>query len=362
MIEPGRDPERSRPVRFWRAAGHLIALAWISAMLLAAHRAPDGYWDAMQEDRVIEWWTALLFLAAGLIGMHRAVRRRRVGDALVALFCILVAGEEVSWGQRLIGYTPPAAFLEHNTQQEVNLHNFRDIIGQPKWLLAGILAAYGLLLPALGLVRVARRLLQAVRLTAPPAEAAPWFAIAIALLAWYPVEFTGEWVEALAGGLFLATAGGSAPTAVTAALVGLCTAVLLASASARRATSPELLACATIEVRALVDALPPNATPRLRRMRRVHKRVCTAVQDGYLREGITRALDAAACAHVRDGARMPRRRFVVDPWGTAYWLRVEKSATDTSEVVVYSFGPNRRRDTAEGGDDITAQTRLSSSP
>src|SRR5688500_6247059 len=196
----------------------------------------------MQEYRVVEWWTAMLFLPDGVIALRRSVCQRRIGDALVALFCIFVAGEELSWGQRLIGYTPPAAFLEHNTQQELNLHNFRDLLGRPKWLLAGILAGYGLLVPAVARARSGRRILDAVRLTAPPVGAAPWFAAAIALLVWYPVEFTGEWVETLAGGLFLATLGGGAGTTTTTAMLGLAAAVALSLVSGRRAASTELLA------------------------------------------------------------------------------------------------------------------------
>ena len=330
-------------------------------MLVSARLAPDRYWDAMQEDRVVEWWTALLFLGAGVIALQRAFSRRRIGDALVALFCIFVAGEEVSWGQRLIGYTPPPAFLEHNTQQELNLHNFRDLLGRPKWLLAGILAGYGLLLPAVAQARSGRRILDAVRLTAPPLGAAPWFAVAIALLVWYPVEFTGEWVETLAGGLFLATLGGGAGTTTTTAMLSLAAAVALSLVSATRAASTELLACAREEVRALSAELASNATPRLRRMRRVHKRVWTAAQDGYVGGDAARALGAVSCIGTDVAAAANRRRFLVDPWGTAYWLVADNTAGGTRELVVYSFGPNRRRDGEVGlggGDDIIARAEL----
>lgn len=334
-------------------------------MLVSAHRAPGPYWDAMQEDRVVEWWTALLFLAAGIIGLHRAIRHRRLGDALVGLFCLFVAGEEVSWGQRLVGYTPPAVFLEHNTQQELTLHNFRDLLGQPKWLLAGILAGYGVLVPAVARIRLGRRALEAVRLTAPPLGAAPWFAAAVALLAWYPVELTGEWVETLAGGLFLVTLGGPAVTIAQTAVGGLAAAVVLSLASARRAASPELLACARDEVRALSAEVASNATSRLRRMRRVHKRLRTAAQDGYVRGDASRALGAVSCRGIDLETATVRRQFLVDPWGTAYWVVAERETGAMREVVVYSFGPNRRRDDKAGlggGDDILARAELPTPP
>ena len=345
----------------WHAAGHVVAGAWIAVLLISARLAPDRYWDAMQEDRVVEWWTALLFLAAGALALPRAVRRRRAGDALVALFCVAAAGEELSWGQRAIGYTPPAAFLEHNTQQELNLHNFRDVVGQPKWLLAGILAGYGVLVPVLARTRRGARFLEAVRLTAPPLAAAPWFAVAIALLAWYPVEFTGEWVETLAAGLFLVTIGASATVVATAAVVALGAAGAIAFLSTQRSATPELLACAGDEVRALAADLASSATPRLRRAGRVHKRVLTAARDGYVRADAARALARVTCAGTDSRETPTRRRFAVDPWGTAYWLVSDDDRSDQRYLVVYSFGPNRRRDGEAGvggGDDILARVEM----
>jgi hypothetical protein len=62
-----------------------------------------------------------------------------------------------------------------------------------------------------------------------------------------------------------------------------------------------------------------------------------------------------------DVAAANRRRFAVDPWGTAYWLFADKNASNPPELVVYSFGPNRRRDGeagVAGGDDILARAAI----
>ena len=64
---------------------HLAALGWMIGMLAFAYRAPDRYAAAMQEDRVVEWWTALLFASAAAIRITRAVRERRVVDGLIGL-------------------------------------------------------------------------------------------------------------------------------------------------------------------------------------------------------------------------------------------------------------------------------------
>jgi hypothetical protein len=75
------------------------------------------------------------------------------------------------------------------------------------------------------------------------------------------------------------------------------------------------------------------------------------VDEGSLSgSDVRRALEQVSC----DIEQTPvRRRFAVDPWGTAYWIRVRR-AEEGTVVSVYSFGPNRRRDDSPGSDDIRA--------
>lgn len=107
------------------AAGLLVGVAgaWI-----------DLHWFEQVyavEDGPIEWATAVALLASAGIAAWTAARPAATGDrrlhALVwiglALFCLFAAGEEVSWGQRLLGVRSPEFFLAHNAQHETNLHN-----------------------------------------------------------------------------------------------------------------------------------------------------------------------------------------------------------------------------------------------
>ncbi len=321
-------------------------------MLGLAHFAPFNYRALVQEDRFVEWWTACLFLAAATTLLRHSFPRRFF-DLLVAAFCIFVAGEEISWGQRLLGFTPPDLFLERNTQQELTLHNFADWFGQPKTVLMLALCGYGLLLPLLARWRRAAPVLERVGATAPPVSLTPWFAAATVLLYWYPVEFTGEWVEALAGVLFFASArplprwllGGVTTTALAAL------ALTLVSARGTRA-SPAALACAQRETQALVEDLQSGAATSklLGREGTVHKRVWTAIDDRYVYRDRLTHFQAASCGS--------DSQYLVDPWGIAYWLRVLPQLNGTQWVSVYSMGPNRRRDhspnSAAAGDDIIA--------
>lgn len=331
--------KRTVPVAY-----HIAAAAFVTTCAWMAARRPDAYGAAMQEDRLVEWLTVFLFGASGVLMLRRAAHERRFFDALVGLFCLFVAGEEMSWGQRLFGLTPPSYFLEHNTQQEMNVHNFADLFGSPKGPFMIVLAGYSFLLPAVSRLRMLQPLLARIGATPPPVAAIPWFAVAIVLLAWYPFRFTGEWVELLAGSAFLVSTGASAVALTALTPIALAFAFALQQYSARGARGardPVLVACAAGETRALADAVRAE----LGLSGNMHKRVWTLVDEQRLPAALVRgALAGVPCGSVS----ATRREFAVDPWGTAYWVRVRRG----EGVSVYSFGPNRRRD--DGGDDVIA--------
>ncbi|WP_412509257.1 hypothetical protein [Roseovarius sp. SYSU LYC5161] len=83
------------------------------------------------EDKLVEYGTAVFLLMASLVLLRNAgaLRGRRaptlaVGLTLVyALMFFAAAGEEISWGQRIIGWESGEFFEEHNKQNETNFHN-----------------------------------------------------------------------------------------------------------------------------------------------------------------------------------------------------------------------------------------------
>ncbi len=88
----------------------------------------------VEEDGVVEWIGALgLFAAAGLFLASFVVARRRrpaeinrVGVWLLLLLAagfLVLAGEEISWGQRLFGFGTPEALSSVNAQHETTVHN-----------------------------------------------------------------------------------------------------------------------------------------------------------------------------------------------------------------------------------------------
>lgn len=74
------------------------------------------------------------------------------------LACIYFAGEELSWGQHLLGWSTPEGIAALNDQGETNLHNMSSWLDQkPRLLLELWVLIGGVIVPLCGL-RAARRL------------------------------------------------------------------------------------------------------------------------------------------------------------------------------------------------------------
>lgn len=114
----------------WRALLVIAPLVGLLAVMLLARVHLDGYLWVTGEDGLVEWATVVCYLLAAAVAIALAARWRREGRRVAAVayvvLCIgfvFIAGEEVSWGQRLLGFDGPAALVERNLQDEANLHN-----------------------------------------------------------------------------------------------------------------------------------------------------------------------------------------------------------------------------------------------
>ncbi len=122
--EPATSPWLKRAVPLGAAAAILAAIAFKLAL-------PEPYSWSIREDGPFETATCAAYFAASLVASLTAMRLRRRSLPLDAAFYVVlalgfffVAGEEISWGQRLFGVKAPEYFREHNFQKELNLHNF----------------------------------------------------------------------------------------------------------------------------------------------------------------------------------------------------------------------------------------------
>lgn len=334
---------------------------------------PLVYYTSVQEDGALEWSSFWSFLFAGIVFAVAARMQRKTTGALpwflvgTALFCFLVAMEEISWAQRVLGYQPPEYFLAENYQQEINVHN---IAGQALrvWTFRAIVFGYGVLLPLLGLSVSARHLLERVGILIPAIELTPAMFAIFWLHLHYPWKFTGEVTECALGFAFLWIAiafgarFGAEPraTELRAAwipLLALGLGFATARGSEKRGTDdPGLIASAETETRALAaDLLTHTSEGKAEPITTcgLHKRLYTFVQT---RKRGRLLADGEFAALVGEGLPEERARYYLDPWNTPYWVRDRCDERESRRVVfVYSFGPNRRRDSSRWelrGDDV----------
>lgn len=87
---------------------------------------PAAYITGTYEDHIGEWSQFFFFIAAMLISARLATvkSRFRIFFGILSLACFFAAGEEISWGQRLLEISSPEFFQKYNLQKETNIHNF----------------------------------------------------------------------------------------------------------------------------------------------------------------------------------------------------------------------------------------------
>lgn len=96
-----------------------LVLFYTSYLLLD----PDLVLTLTDEDHFYEWLTVLFFLGAAWYSYRMFRSSRNVFFILFAAAFFFAAGEEISWGQRLIGFNTPDIIREINVQEEFTLHN-----------------------------------------------------------------------------------------------------------------------------------------------------------------------------------------------------------------------------------------------
>jgi hypothetical protein len=351
--DAAEEPDEPLPFLF-----HALIMACVVAMVLLFRYAYDYYSLISQEDHIVEWSTVVLYVPAALLGLRYALRRRRLFDGLIALYCFFVGGEEFSWGQRLVGFKPPKLFLADNLQQEVSLHNFFGPSVHDLIFSAAVLG-YGVVLPLLARRPRTRALLERAGATAPPVRFVPWCLFFVVLYVWYPMHLSSEWIEMIIAALFLAGAALLTRRRLTAKQIVVSLGLVFAlgagltviSNAHERKGNPERAACARAESRALLADIVDGGAAKeklLRAEEPLHRRIIVAIDHDYLYGDKLQQLNAVRCSPPADEGSDARRRYAVDPWGLSYWFFVEKLEDGRRQLTVYSFGPNRRRDSDEG--------------
>lgn len=102
---------------------------WILAVLFLVcwgsffYLPPDSIDRVAIEDGPVENASALFWLCSSMLMGATFARSRVIWHLLLAIIFFLCFGEEVSWGQRVLGFSTPEYFQHRNIQGEFNIHN-----------------------------------------------------------------------------------------------------------------------------------------------------------------------------------------------------------------------------------------------
>ena len=111
-----------------------ITLALVAIILLAAFAFfffASSFLDIyLEEDGIVEWLTVVGLLAGFFVCIYRFINLLKTKNwwfltvtLVLAILLFIAAGEEISWGQRILGIKSSEYFLKHNAQGETNIHN-----------------------------------------------------------------------------------------------------------------------------------------------------------------------------------------------------------------------------------------------
>lgn len=103
---------------------------------------PDIIKRLTMEDGIVETCQAILYFLSGCILIFLFIRSKNKDNAyffktkrnffllLLGFICLFAAGEEISWGQRILNINTPDYFMQNNEQNELNIHNLRLFQGK----------------------------------------------------------------------------------------------------------------------------------------------------------------------------------------------------------------------------------------
>ena len=130
-IAAAREHDRLPPDRY--GPSFFMALFLVLVFAVVAHWSLRTYIEVAwleSEDGLSEWWSVATYLAGALAAGAAAWSLRSTGYSAVKYFYLVLAVglllggmEEISWGQRLVGWGTPAALDQINFQGETTLHN-----------------------------------------------------------------------------------------------------------------------------------------------------------------------------------------------------------------------------------------------
>lgn len=132
---PGQDDSDSRRRRRLEIIVFVLPFIIVAGLLVLKVARPGYYFRvAIREDGPFEYLTAISYLTASVFLVLSWRASRSLGNRFVSfgflaagILFFLIFGEEISWGQRILGVETPDSIAEANRQGELTLHNLKPI-------------------------------------------------------------------------------------------------------------------------------------------------------------------------------------------------------------------------------------------
>ncbi len=108
----------------------VVVLIVLAAGLYLYYTDIPAFEDFVKEDHLVEWLTVIGLLLASIVSFYRFFSLFRIRkpwfllvNFILGVLLFVAAGEEISWGQRILGIESSEYFKQNNLQGETNLHN-----------------------------------------------------------------------------------------------------------------------------------------------------------------------------------------------------------------------------------------------
>jgi hypothetical protein len=108
----------------------ILPLVTLVSYLVYHFASPETAIFLGKEDHFFEWLTALSLFGSGIYFSFSFKKYRNIFFLLLALLMFFGAAEEISWGQRIFGYTTPESIKKENVQGEFTIHNLEVFNGK----------------------------------------------------------------------------------------------------------------------------------------------------------------------------------------------------------------------------------------
>lgn len=142
--------------KHYRQIIFLGATAYLAVAKITSLFPFDVFVKLSQEDRLVEYTQVIALLLGAVFSINFArqlvkkkMRFHAIVFTLVAIVLFLVAGDEVSWGQRIFHIATPENIAVNNAQEEITFHNLYSVGGfvQPGYILIGLYGSTAWVLP-----------------------------------------------------------------------------------------------------------------------------------------------------------------------------------------------------------------------